>query len=91
MTATFNPNTGEIAFGDMSTFRQGGGELIMYHGWADSLVTPQLTVDFYEALAGKSSGTAYRERLRFAGNAGASLRPKITTLATVLAGSYLIG
>jgi feruloyl esterase len=56
--ATFNPVTGEIAFGDMSTFRQGGGKLIMYHGWADSLVTPQLTVDFYEALAGKSGGTA---------------------------------
>jgi hypothetical protein len=54
--ATFNPSTGEIEFGDMSTFRQAGGKLIIYHGWADSLITPQFTVDFYEALAKKSGG-----------------------------------
>jgi Tannase and feruloyl esterase len=29
-----------------------------YHGWADALVTPQLTVEFYEALAKKSGGIA---------------------------------
>jgi pimeloyl-ACP methyl ester carboxylesterase len=56
--ATFNPSTGEIEFGDMSAFRERGGKLIIYHGWADSLVTPQLTVDFYEALAKKSGGIA---------------------------------
>ena len=56
--ATFNPDTGEVEFGDMSAFRQAGGKLIIYHGWADSLVTPQLTVDFYEALAKKSGGIA---------------------------------
>ncbi len=54
--ATFNPSTGEIEFGDMSAFRQAGGKLIIYHGWADSLITPQFTVDFYEALAKKSGG-----------------------------------
>jgi hypothetical protein len=56
--ATFNPSTGEIEFGDMSAFREAGGKLIIYHGWADSLVPPQLTVDFYEALAKKSGGIA---------------------------------
>ena len=56
--ATFNPGTGEIEFGDMSAFRQAGGKLVMYHGWADALVTPQFTVDFYEALARKSGGIA---------------------------------
>jgi hypothetical protein len=54
--ATFNPSTGEFDSGDMSAFRQAGGKLIIWHGWADSLATPQLTVDFYEALAKKSGG-----------------------------------
>ena len=54
--ATFSPGTHEIEFGDMSAFRQRGAKLIMYHGWADALVTPQFTVDFYEALAKKSGG-----------------------------------
>jgi hypothetical protein len=54
--ATFNPSTDEIDFGDFSAFRRSGGKLIMYHGWADADVTPQITVDFYEALAKKSGG-----------------------------------
>ena len=35
--------------GDISAFRQAGGKLIIYHGWGDPLVTPQPTVEFYEA------------------------------------------
>jgi hypothetical protein len=54
--ATFNPSSGKIEFGDMSTFQQAGGKLIMWHGWADAGIPPQLTVDFYEALAKKSGG-----------------------------------
>lgn len=54
--ATFNPSNGEIELGDMNAFRQAGGKLIIYHGWADSEVPPQFTVDFYEALARKSGG-----------------------------------
>jgi hypothetical protein len=54
--ATFNPDTGDIEFGDMNAFRDAGGKLIIWHGWADALVTPQPTVDFYEALAKKSGG-----------------------------------
>jgi feruloyl esterase len=54
--ATFNPNTSEMEFGDLDAFRQTGGKLIVYHGWADSVVTPQMTVEFYEALAKKSGG-----------------------------------
>lgn len=56
--ATFNAATGDIEFGDMSAFRQAGGKLILYHGWADSLVPPRFTVDFYDALARKSGGIA---------------------------------
>lgn len=56
--ATFDPATGTTEAGDLSAFRDAGGKLIMYHGWADSLVTPQLTVDFYEQLTKKSGGIA---------------------------------
>jgi tannase/feruloyl esterase len=55
---TFDPETGETRAGDMSAFRQAGGKLIMYHGWADPLVTPLLTVQFYETLVNKSGGLA---------------------------------
>jgi feruloyl esterase len=32
---------------DLSKFKARGGKLLMYHGWADAIVTPQLTVDWY--------------------------------------------
>jgi hypothetical protein len=54
--ATFNPSNGEVEFGDMNAFRQGGGKLIIYHGWAESDILPKLTIDFYETLAKKSGG-----------------------------------
>jgi Tannase and feruloyl esterase len=56
--ATFNPSSGKIEFDDMNAFRRAGGKLVMWHGWADALVPPQLTVDFYEALSEKSGGVA---------------------------------
>jgi len=56
--ATFNPTTGATDANDLAAFRQAGGKLLIYHGWADSLVTPQLTVDFYAALAEKNGGFA---------------------------------
>jgi hypothetical protein len=56
--ATFNPANGAIEFDEVKAFRQAGGKLIIYHGWADALVPPRFTVDFYEALARKSGGVA---------------------------------
>jgi len=35
--ATFNPTTGEIEFGDMNAFREAGGKLLIWHGWADAV------------------------------------------------------
>jgi hypothetical protein len=54
--ATFNPTTGEIEFGDMNAFREAGGKLLIWHGWADAVVPPQFTIDFYEALGKKIGG-----------------------------------
>ena len=63
--ATYNPNNGEMEFGEFNAFRRSGGKLIMYHGWADADVTPQPTVNFYELLAKKSGGmTATQEFAR---------------------------
>ncbi|MGJ5177494.1 tannase/feruloyl esterase family alpha/beta hydrolase [Bradyrhizobium oligotrophicum] len=35
---------------DLSAFRARGGRLIMYQGWADELVMPQNTIDYFNAL-----------------------------------------
>lgn len=43
---------------DLTKFRDAGGKLLMYHGWADPLVTPYKTVEYYEALRGRFGGTA---------------------------------
>jgi feruloyl esterase len=55
--ATFVPGKpGTVAGADLDAFQQRGGKLILYHGWADPLVTPLLTVDYYEAIAKKADG-----------------------------------
>lgn len=35
---------------DLAAFRDKGGKMVMYHGWADPLVTPYKTVEYYEAV-----------------------------------------
>ena len=40
---------------DLSGFRDGGGKLIVYHGWNDIGVAPMRTVYYYEAVAQKLS------------------------------------
>jgi hypothetical protein len=41
---------------DLSKFKARGGKLLMYQGWADAIVTPAMTVDYYEAVERKSGG-----------------------------------
>lgn len=43
---------------DLTKFKERGGKLLMYHGWADPIVTPQNTVDWYEATDKKMGGGA---------------------------------
>jgi feruloyl esterase len=55
--ATFEPGKpGGVSARDLSAFRGRGGKLLLYHGWGDPLVTPQLTVDYYEAVARAAGG-----------------------------------
>jgi len=43
---------------DLTAFRRHGGKLIMYHGWADTALTPFMSVDYYErAVAANGPGT----------------------------------
>lgn len=38
---------------DLKKFRERGGKLILYHGWADAAIPPQNTVDYYESILSK--------------------------------------
>jgi hypothetical protein len=35
---------------DLSAFRDSGGKVLMWHGWADPLIFPQGTVDYYDRV-----------------------------------------
>jgi feruloyl esterase len=41
---------------DLTAFRARGGKLLMYHGWADPVVTPQRTLDYYDAVRTRMGG-----------------------------------
>lgn len=41
---------------DLSAFRQAGGRLIMYQGWADEKISPFGTVDYYKAVVQHAGG-----------------------------------
>ncbi len=35
---------------DLSSFRDAGGKLLMWHGWEDELIPPQGSIDYYERV-----------------------------------------
>ena len=37
---------------DLEPFRQAGGKLIMYHGWADPFIASQASIDIYAGIVG---------------------------------------
>ncbi|MCP4745531.1 MAG: tannase/feruloyl esterase family alpha/beta hydrolase [Desulfobacteraceae bacterium] len=41
---------------DLSEFKNNGGKLIMYHGWADAVVPPSYTIDYYAKVVEKMGG-----------------------------------
>jgi feruloyl esterase len=44
---------------DISAFHEAGGRMIVWHGWADPLVTPRKTVEWHAAV-GEAIGEAAR-------------------------------
>jgi feruloyl esterase len=59
--AELGPALNGVTRGDVSRFRALGGKLVMYQGWADTLVTPVQTLDFYNKL-GKEFGGIDKEQ-----------------------------
>ncbi|MBC7832249.1 MAG: tannase/feruloyl esterase family alpha/beta hydrolase, partial [Hyphomicrobium sp.] len=43
--------------GDYSPFAERGGKFLMYHGWADSLITPALTIDEWNQMNARMGAT----------------------------------
>lgn len=56
--ATLGPDVNGVMRGDISRFRARGGKLIIYQGWADTLVAPGQTIAFYDRLGRESGGPA---------------------------------
>lgn len=48
----FDPDLGARKT-DLSAFQKRGGKLILYHGWADDLLSPYNSIDYYEAVEKK--------------------------------------
>jgi len=46
---------------DLRKFKAHGGKLIMYHGWADSLIMPENSVSYYESVLKTIGGPAQTE------------------------------
>jgi len=41
---------------DLRDFRDAGGKYLMWHGWADALVLPDQSLDYYESVADEMGG-----------------------------------
>jgi hypothetical protein len=41
---------------DLTEFRDGGGKLVLWHGWNDQLIAPQGTIDYYDRVASEFRG-----------------------------------
>ena len=50
---------------DLSTFRDRGGKLVIWHGFADQLITPEGSIDYYDEVV-KTLGGGYVHTKEFA-------------------------
>jgi len=51
MAAVYNADRPQL-----DAFRDAGGKMIVWHGWADAIVPPMKTVDWHDRLAGNMGG-----------------------------------
>jgi feruloyl esterase len=54
--AVLGPDVNGATVANIDAFKAHGGKLLIYHGWADSIVNPLGTVAFYDALAKAQGG-----------------------------------
>ncbi|TMG93562.1 MAG: tannase/feruloyl esterase family alpha/beta hydrolase [Betaproteobacteria bacterium] len=57
LMASDNPN--------LATFRDHGGKVVMWHGFADQLIVPQGTIEYYDAVT-QALGGGYAQTQQFA-------------------------
>jgi hypothetical protein len=57
LMASDNPN--------LATFRDHGGKIVMWHGFADQLIVPQGTIDYYDTVT-QALGGGYAQTQQFA-------------------------
>jgi feruloyl esterase len=43
---------------DIAAFKARGGKLIQYHGWADALIPPENSINYYESVIARQGGLA---------------------------------
>ena len=46
---------------DLSAFKARGGRMIIAHGWSDGLVSPNMTIDWFEKMQAHMGGVAETE------------------------------
>jgi feruloyl esterase len=51
---------------DLGEFREHGGKLLMYHGWADPLIPSQSSINYFNALVGNDGHHRHQVRRRYA-------------------------
>ncbi|HEY1887327.1 MAG TPA: tannase/feruloyl esterase family alpha/beta hydrolase, partial [Roseiarcus sp.] len=54
--AVLGPEVNGATVANIDAFKAHGGKLLMYHGWADSIVNPLATIAFYDTLAKAHGG-----------------------------------
>jgi feruloyl esterase len=48
---------------DLGRFRRHGGKLLQYHGWADPLISPYNSIDYYESVVARSGKVSHDAQL----------------------------
>jgi feruloyl esterase len=59
---------------DLGEFREHGGKLLMYHGWADPLIPSQSSINYFNALVDDDGHDHGLQQASFAGNGSPALR-----------------
>jgi feruloyl esterase len=55
---------------DLGEFREHGGKLLMYHGWADPLIPSQSSINYFNALVGNDGHGFQQASFNFGGSPG---------------------
>jgi feruloyl esterase len=72
---------------DLSAFRQHGGKLLMYHGWADPLIPSQSSINYFNALVG-NEGSGFQQASFVSGGNPALQRTQTYTRLFMVPGMY---